>query len=383
MRAGDSAISAGGLDGLLERSGTFMVRLGVSFRAHGIFFVLIAAYLLGMAVVINLAGLTGPGIEAWPFWMLYSFVGYIVPTTLLSVVVMRFLNMVVYVRPEGSPTVYLVKDIWRFLSSPARLLNAIPMTFVLIYFVLCFSTIKDAVPMVNPFSWDMTFMELDRVLHFGMDPWRILHPVLGYAPVTFLLNIVYNIWFVVIWMAWVWLVFAERQSVLRLQYLVAYFLSWSIGGSLLAIVFSSAGPVYYGNLDLGANPYAPLMSYLRATSEIVPLWAVDTQDLLWEAYLNDGKGLVSGISAMPSMHNTAAMMIALLGWRISRRAGIAGSLFALGIFLGSIHLGWHYAVDAYMGFAIAGISWYLSGRFARWYMQRDFVKKHTRQLEEL
>ena len=361
MRAGVISLSRGQMESVVQHSQVFLSRLATSFRAHFVFFVLVITYLSGMMIVLNLAGMQ---VEMGPLWMLRTFLGFIVPTTLLSILIMRFLHMIYYVRPEGSPTIYLAKDIWQFLSSPRRLLNAIPMIFVLIYFVLCFSTIKDAVPLVNPFSWDMTFMELDRTLHFGMDPWRILHPILGYAPITFLLNIIYNVWFVVVWMAWVWLAFAEKQSALRLQYLIAYFLSWSIGGSLLAIVFSSAGPVYYGNLDLGANPYAPLMSYLRATSEIVPLWAINTQDLLWEAYLNNGQGLVSGISAMPSMHNTAAFMIALLGWadQFALRASL-GHCLRLAFSLGSIHLGWHYAVDAYLGFAIAGLSWVLSGDF--------------------
>ena len=318
----------------LKNSAALLV---TSFQAHALFFALIAAYMIGMLYVLSL---TGTRVDMGVSWIMRSLMGLIIPTTLLSILIMRFMHMVYFIRPKTSPTIYLAKDMGRFLSSPARLLNAAPMILVLVYFVLCFSTIKELVPVVNPFSWDTTFMELDRTLHFGMDPWRILQPVLGYAPITFLLNIVYNVWFVVVWMAFVWMAFAKRQSELRLQYLLAYILGWSIGGSLLAVVFSSAGPVYYGNLGLGADPYAPLMSYLRSVSEVVPLWALDTQDMLWESYQNDGKGLVSGISAMPSMHNVAAMTIALLGWKINRKAGIAGSLFALAIFLGSIHLGW-------------------------------------------
>ena len=189
-------------------------------------------------------------------WVLRCLVGLIIPTTLLSILIMRFLHMVYFVRPKTSPTIYLLKDMGRFLRSRARWLNAAPMIATLVYFILCFSTIKQLVPVINPFSFDMTFMELDRTLHFGMDPWRILQPILGYAPITFILNLVYNLWFVIVWMAWVWMAFAKRQSELRLQYLLAYILGWSIGGSLLAVVFSSAGPVYYGNLGLGADPYA-------------------------------------------------------------------------------------------------------------------------------
>ncbi len=380
MKTADADFAKINVDLVLQKGRAFLFLLASSFRAHAVFFVLIGVYLAGLEIVKRKAGING---ELGPFWMLRSFVGFIVPTTLLSIVIMRFLHMIYYVRPKTSPTIYLLKDVWQFLSNPKRLINAIPMIFILIYFILCFSTIKDAVPLVHPFAWDTTLMKLDRAVHFGTDPWRLLHPILGYAPITFLLNIVYNVWFVVIWMAWVWFAFASEQSELRLQYLLSYFLSWSIGGSLLAIVFSSAGPVYYGNLDLGSNPYAELISYLRATSEVIPLWAVNTQDLLWQAYLNNNEGMISGISAMPSMHNTAAFTIALVGWRINRKVGIAGSLFAFAIFLGSIHLGWHYAVDAYAGFAVAGTCWWVSGRFARWYMNLSFVKSHKEELQAL
>ena len=92
---------------------------------------------------------------------------------------MRFVHVVLYDRPQGSLIVYLARDIGAYLSKPARFLNAISTIIALIYFMECFSVIKDAVPFINPFSWDVAFMEMDRTLHFGVDPWRLLQPVLG------------------------------------------------------------------------------------------------------------------------------------------------------------------------------------------------------------
>ena len=42
-----------------------------------------------------------------------------------------------------------------------------------------------------------------------------------------------------------------------------FFLMWILIGGILAVVFSSAGPCYYGRLGLSPDPFADLMAYLR------------------------------------------------------------------------------------------------------------------------
>ena len=69
---------------------------------------------------------------------------------------------------------------------------------------------------------------------------------------------------------------------------------------------------------------------------------------------------------MPSMHNATAVLFALLGWQVSRAHGIALTFFAILIFIGSIHLGWHYAIDSYAGIAIACVTWWVAGKIATW-----------------
>ena len=92
--------------------------LATSLHAHAIFFVLIAVYLAGFFYA---QSLTGTHVDMGLSWIVRCLVGLIVPTTLLSILIMRFMHMVYFVRPKTSPTVYLAKDMGRFLSSPAQM----------------------------------------------------------------------------------------------------------------------------------------------------------------------------------------------------------------------------------------------------------------------
>jgi len=70
-----------------------------------------------------------------------------------------------------------------------------------------------------------------------------------------------------------------------------------------------------------------------------------------------------GISAMPSIHVGVAVLFAILGWRTNRILGFGFTIYALLIQLGSIHLGWHYAIDGYFSAILTGMLWKGSGRF--------------------
>ncbi|MNL23643.1 hypothetical protein D3C87_1450390 [compost metagenome] len=129
----------------------------------------------------------------------------------------------------------------------------------------------------------------------------------------------------------------------------------------MAILFASVGPCYYGHLH-ASDPYAPLMAYLHDANQHVPVWALQVQEMLWQGYQSKGANGELGISAMPSMHVATAMLMAIVGWNVNRAAGIALSAFAVLILLGSIHLGWHYALDGYVGAAGAALVWHLVGR---------------------
>jgi hypothetical protein len=76
--------------------------------------------------------------------------------------------------------------------------------------------------------------------------------------------------------------------------------------------------------------------------------------------------LIEGIAAMPSVHVALPVLYALAAWKLHRRLGILFGAYALLIFLGSVHLGWHYAVDGYVTLLIVPMVWWLSGKALTW-----------------
>src|ERR1043166_35123 len=239
---------------------------------------------------------------------------------------------------------------------------------VLTPLMICFTALKDVIPRLNPFSWDKVFAAWGRYL-FGHPTWEVLQPLVGYPPVTSAISVVYELWLGVVFCCLFWQAFAKRGQPLRMQFLLAFAFNWFICGNLLAVIFSSAGPCFYGQLNHGANPYAGLMAYLQAANQHWPVLSLRVQHLLWQSYIS-GSGTVTGISAMPSMHVISSVTMTLLAWRTSRALGIGFTLFTAIIVVGSIHLGWHYAADGIAGIIFALVFWWLAGEvtraWARW-----------------
>lgn len=313
---------------------------------------MIQSHMLGETVSLSLPGLAGSSIlvvaaGVISFWLLADLVklwrsGY-----------------------AGSPTVALASILFNKILTPGRIANGVHIFLATGFFAIGFSTLKSNIPKVNPFSWDQSFMELDRVLHFGVLPHELLAPLFQYPLVTFVINFIYNAWFFMLMGYYLWQGFRDRDTALRQQFFIAYFMCWALGTSLFGTIFSSAGPCFYGRLLPGADPYAGLMAYLNATNAIYPIWAIGTQDMLWDSYVTS-EGAISGISAMPSMHVGTSVIFFLC----ARASGIrwlswlAGS-FAVMILLGSVLLAWHYAVDGYAGALIALFCWWLAGLWVR------------------
>ena len=180
--------------------------------------------------------------------------------------------------------------------------------------------------------------------------------------ISSLINVVYNVWFYVVFGVMAWQAASLRDPRLRLQFLLSFVLTWALLGSLAATLLSSAGPVYYGRVTGLEDVYAPLMAYLHAADERYPIWALGVQEMLWTHYQHVIAGAGSGISAMPSMHVGTSVLFTLLGWRAHRLLGLAFAAFTGVILVGSVHLGWHYAVDGYVAIVATCLIWVVVGR---------------------
>lgn len=278
----------------------------------------------------------------------------------LSFVFIRVWSIILLQRPR-----HLAKTVWADLHArifSARKLNeAWPIYAGFIIFMSAFTSVKGLIPIVEPYHWDQTFMQMDRVLHGGVDPWRLLQPFMGYAAITPAVNFVYNMWFVVMFTVLYWQLFDLRQPARRMKFFWMFFLIWIINGSLLATLFSSAGPCYYDHLVQGINPFAEQMKYLRDLDKVTPVWAVGTQEDLWKSYKESSVGMGTGIAAMPSVHVSMATLFLLLAWPYGKWMRIFFVAFWIVIMAGSVHLAWHYAVDGYAGAFITLALWVIVG----------------------
>jgi hypothetical protein len=350
--------------------------LRYSFAAHWLVFVVPVLALIANELI--LSPIDEPR-RAGIIVLIKSMVTFTLPAGLFAILLARVIQMLFYEKP-ASPVRALIGDVRSLVQTPARLVNAIPVVVAVLLCSKAMLDIKMNIPALHPFSWDETLMQLDRQLHGGVDPWLWLQPMLGYAPITFVINMAYNFWFLVLFGTWIYLAFGQKFHALRLQFFVAYTITWVFGGALLALLFSSAGPLYYGLIGLSPDPFVPLLNYLHATNERIPIWALDAQQMLWDGYTGERK-LFLGISAFPSMHNAMAMLFVLVGWRINRTLGIWMTAYAGVILLGSVHLAWHYAVDSYAGILIAALAWWIAGRLVQWNMRLPLVRQYRMALE--
>ncbi len=275
-----------------------------------------------------------------------------------------FAQMLLSDRPRD-PTWQLIRRVWGFLHDIRAMSLGLPVFVSLVIFIYAFSSVKGNIPVFQPFAWDRTFDHWDMVLHLGRRPWEWLQPVVGHWPVTFVINVLYNLWFAVLFSVLLHFAFMTAPGVARTRFFLTFLLQWMIGGGLMAVLFSSAGPCFYGagHLGLSPDPYAPLMAYLHDADRWAPIWALDVQDELWK--LHAAHSAEASLSAMPSMHNGSTLLFALasggfLPWiRRFLKAYVAV------IFVGSIHLGYHYAVDSYVAWALTLAIWWAAGYMAR------------------
>jgi hypothetical protein len=334
-----------------------------SVRRHRAFIVVVLGYWAACYAAAWAVG-GSEAVDIRPYTTVFS--SFVLALTVLAVLGTVFYVMIVE-RPAGSLYPAIGHALFGRVLSADRLANLFVPLVVGPMFFTTFGSFKRLIPLINAYSWDHSFMLWDAWLHGGTQPWVLLQPLLGTPLVTSLINFFYNFWLVLMFGTFIWQACSLKRPALRMQYLLSFLLFWIVIGTVLAAALSSVGPCYYGRFTGLADPYEPLMAYLRAANEVAPVWSLKVQEMLWSNYVEGGTMLGSGISAMPSMHVAIATLMALLGWRINRWLGIAYTAFTAIVLVGSVHLGWHYAIDGYLSVAVAVAVWRATGwAFGRW-----------------
>lgn len=309
--------------------------------------------IVAMTVTLALVAMSGAAVLGRPAPHLFNF--YAVPAAIFMVVA-SVAALVIYIvrlamRGEPNPTPLILSAVKAKLAPDWLFPRLVPIfaTFVMLG---AFSSLKTMIPAVVPFYADGLFIELDRSL-FGTDPWRISHALLGWA--TPAIDYLYVMWLVVTLCTMVGVgMFGSNEA--RKRFFYGFYAIWIGIGVVMAYALSSAGPCFLGlighpeagafNIPMGAAPKAA--------------WA---QHYLAVGYLDGGEGFARGITAMPSVHVSVAFFLFLFAR--DGIAKVAAALFFLVIFVGSIHLGWHYAADGLIGMAVTGLFWHeITGKTA-------------------
>jgi hypothetical protein len=258
---------------------------------------------------------------------------------------------------------------WRLLD---RLIAGLPLVIAIGLFADLFGLMKSAIPAFHPYRLDPVLADLDAMI-FGVDPWRVLQPLLGQPWISGLVNFVYNAWALVLLGITLLVASMVERTDLRRQFIVAYLASWLLLGLVLATLLSSVGPCFY-EAFYGDRRFAPLMDYLHDANRTAWLPALDVQRSLLEWYRAGDHSVGAGISAMPSMHVSSSLLFAIYGYRLWKPSLWIGAPFLVLICVGSVHLGWHYALDGIVSLILTPVIWWVSGRVLQMSLTPDGVK---------
>ena len=207
---------------------------------------------------------------------------------------------------------------------------------------------------LNPYYADAALIRLDAT--FGIDPWRITHGLFGEA-FTRLIDWLYALWHLEQIGLLVWLVLA-RDRRFQVRGALCFQIAWLFMGGIMALALASVGPCFVDDF-YGNDYYEPLMARLPddliMTSGMNYLLATEGQDAIG-----------GGISAMPSLHVAIAVLTALCVR--DRFPGLQWLpwIYAVIIYIGSIHLGWHYASDG----IVSAVGMVAIWKAAGWYLDR-------------
>jgi hypothetical protein len=237
---------------------------------------------------------------------------------------------------------------WRWWILTARLWAAI-IVFTYTYFWL-----KVCVPLVNERLWDQELWRLDALVHLGFSPSVFLVELTQGTVLAGWLDTWYGIWLPSVSFGIAFFC-AIPAAKFRRRFVLSCVLIWTLGAWMYVAV-PALGPIYAHN---------------EVFEEIVPqLPKADAgQGLLWDNYQTVIAGRIGGlkqfnptrgIAALPSLHVGAHWLLMLWCRRFARPLFVPALIGTLLTLLGSIVTGWHYAVDGYVGIALAQLSYWVS-----------------------
>ena len=216
-----------------------------------------------------------------------------------------------------------------------------------------FTSFKRMLSDLRDFNYDPQLAEFDQLLH-GSDPWLMF----SYSePLTRAFQFFYlHGWLVCMVFFSLYVIVAQPPHLMR-RFVTTFYLTWALLGNVVAAIFMSAGPVYYQAVA-DSSRFEPLLDRFEFSYGMLSS-SVNVQDRLWQDYMLDLGLLGSGISAFPSLHVAMATLWTITAWSINKVLFACMATVLILVQLGSVYLGWHYAIDGYFSLVAVILLWAL------------------------
>ena len=247
-----------------------------------------------------------------------------------------------------------VMEFFRRVARPGWLFHWLRLWAGIMMVTYAYGWLKVNVPLVNYRIFDQQLWDLDVLLHLGVSPSIFATQLVAGTPLMEFLDFWYDLWIQTVMFSLCFFVVFLRRREARV-FVFSMLLLWGLGAWLYVAV-PAVGPIY---------------KFADVWQGIVMPHALGTQADLWNNYQTMVAGRtgqiysfnpIKGVAALPSLHVGVHAFFALFCYRYVRPLAVVFLSATLLTFIGSVLTGWHYAVDGYVGIALAFLSFWIADR---------------------
>ncbi|MEO5875050.1 MAG: phosphatase PAP2 family protein [Streptosporangiaceae bacterium] len=218
--------------------------------------------------------------------------------------------------------------------------------------MIIYETLHDLTPLLRPHVVDAHLIAIDHAV-LGVDAGRWLNDHIGSPAMTEILVLCYASYGIAIPTYAAYLYLRDRTRAFR---------DLSLAITLTAVIG------YLGYVSVPA--IGPYLFQSEIYPDRLPQWSSDPGLL---DTINNLKGTAR--DCFPSLHTAMTTVLMALMWRAARRLFWGYLPVALGLYLATLYLRVHYAVDVVAGFATAALVLYLTPRINDWWYARRTTPK--------